>query len=219
MTAMGDRIRKARQAQKLTQQGLAQRLGIARVSVTNWERGQTVPDTKRIPEIASILGVSPDWILLEESQSPPANATPIDLPPRGDGAQVPVYGHAVGGIQGEFELNGNLLFTIDAPPGYSIIKGCYAVQVSGDSMSPRYEDGEIVMVDPSQRVRKGDYVVAQIHQNENDPPLAFVKRFVKHNAVELVLESLNPPVPSDEPLRWNAGTVQSVHKIVFSSVG
>lgn len=67
------------------------------------------------------------------------------------------------------------------------------MQVAGDLMSPRYEDGEIVYIDPTRRLRRGNYVVAQVMINENDTfPQAFIKRFVKHNAEELVLEQFNP---------------------------
>jgi len=52
-----DYFRSSRKAAKLTQQQIADRFGIERVSVSNWERGQNLPDPKRIPALASILGV------------------------------------------------------------------------------------------------------------------------------------------------------------------
>jgi len=125
---------------------------------------------------------------------------------------LPVYGQAVGGIDGEFPMNGCELYTVLCPPQLSEVSGAYAVSISGDSMYPRYEDGEIVFVDPARRVKKGDYVIAQIQNREGDPPLAYVKRFVRHNAGGLVLEQLNPP----KELVFPHNRVCSVHYIALA---
>ena len=89
--------------------------------------------------------------------------------------------------------------------------GAYAVYVSGDSMEPRYFDGEIVYVNPAKRVRRGDFVVAQIQPGEHAPRLAYVKRFLRWNAHELVLSQYNP----EKELRFEAGHVVSVHLAVM----
>lgn len=127
------------------------------------------------------------------------------------GRSIPVYGSAVGGVDGEFEMNGNILYEVMAPPSLSPIAGAYAVQISGESMEPRYFDGEIAFIDPTRRVKKGDFVVAQIATEEGGPRLAFIKRFVRHNAEELVLEQYNPP----KELRFPHETVHSVHFVVM----
>lgn len=113
-------------------------------------------------------------------------------------------------------MNGNILYEVMAPPVISHINNAYAVAVSGDSMAPRYEDGEICFVDPERRVRKGDYVIAQIRNEKEDEgaPLAFVKKFVKHNSIELVLEQFNPP----KELRFPASSVVSVHFIALAGI-
>lgn len=130
------------------------------------------------------------------------------------GNAIPVYGSAVGGLDGEFEMNGLVLYEVLAPPSLSPVSGAYAVQVSGDSMEPRYFDGEVVFVDPTRRVKRGDFVIAQIHVDEAKAPLAYIKRFVRHNAEELVLEQYNPP----KELRFRHSDVQSVHFVVMGGV-
>ena len=76
-------------------------------------------------------------------------------------------------------------------------------------MSPRYEDGEIAFIDPWQRPRPGDYVVAQIKTNDLDPPLAFIKKLVRHNSKELVLVQFNPA----KELKFPGNQVDTVHYI------
>lgn len=124
---------------------------------------------------------------------------------------IPVYGQAVGGVDGEFVMNGDRLEDVFAPPSLSSVVGAYAVYVAGESMEPRYFDGEIVFVNPMKRARRGDFVVAQIRFQEHGPTLAYVKRFVRWNAKELVLSQYNP----EKELRFAAGQVVSVHLVVM----
>jgi len=125
---------------------------------------------------------------------------------------LPVYGQAVGGIDGEFPINGSSLYSVLCPPQLSEISGAYAVSISGDSMYPRYEDGEIAFVDPTRRVKKGDYVIAQIAAGEEAIPLAYVKKFIRHNAGGLVLEQFNPA----KELHFPHEKVVSVHYIALA---
>lgn len=130
------------------------------------------------------------------------------------GNLIPVYGQAVGGIDGEFVMNGSRLGEILAPPNLTSSSGAYAVHVSGDSMEPRYYDGEAVFVDPTRRPRQGNFVVAQIQLEEHGPILAFVKRLVSHNSNELILEQFNPP----KRLTFPHENVVSVHVAVMSGL-
>ena len=53
-------IARYRKESKLTQEQLAERLGITFQAVSKWETGQTVPETTLLPEIAKILNVGID---------------------------------------------------------------------------------------------------------------------------------------------------------------
>ncbi len=59
----GENIRKLRLAHKLTQEKLADFLGVSFQAVSKWERGDTVPDIFMLPAIASFFGVSVDYLL------------------------------------------------------------------------------------------------------------------------------------------------------------
>lgn len=149
-----------------------------------------------------------------EFAATPAEPTNALIGPktRGDAVTIPLYGQAVGGVDGEFVLNeGNKLADIFAPRELESVSGAYAVTVSGESMTPRYDDGEVVYVHPTERPVRGDYVVAQIHNPNEGPPLAYVKRLIRHNEGGLVLEQLNPP----KELRFEHRAVVSVHLILL----
>jgi phage repressor protein C with HTH and peptisase S24 domain len=147
-----------------------------------------------------------------ELSTEPANAT-IGTKTRGFGVTIPLYGQAVGGVDGEFVMNeGNKLSDVTAPPGLESVSGAYAVSVSGESMEPRYFDGEVVFVHPKRRPVRGDFVVAQIQNPNSSTPLAFVKRLIRYNEGGLVLEQFNPP----KQMRFDHQTVVSLHVIIMA---
>lgn len=213
---IGARIREVRGT--VTQDTFGKRLGVSRGAVANWERGQGVK-RENLQIIAEKFRVSFEWLATGKGDAHASGSQSNETPNAliGDkltekGALIPLYGHAVGGLDGEFILNGNKLDEILAPPGLSPARGAYAVTCAGESMEPRYFDGETVFVDPTRRARRGDFVVAQIENpTEGMPPLAYIKRFVRHNDNELILEQFNPA----KELRFPHDAVVSVHFIVL----
>lgn len=65
MLKVGRNIVKLRGAAGLTQMGLADKLGISYQAVSNWERGASMPDISKLPELAEIFNVSIEEILEE----------------------------------------------------------------------------------------------------------------------------------------------------------
>ncbi|AXH76945.1 MAG: putative transcriptional regulator [Caudoviricetes sp.] len=225
MDTLGKRIKFARNACGLKQHDVSNHFGIARVNISQWESDTTKPDVDRMSSLAAILNTTTDWLLTGSGEPPTLGTKSSSLLKEkpnaiigdkieGNNISIPVYGQAVGGIDGEFIMNGTILFEVLAPPQIAKIAGAYGVLISGDSMFPRYEDGEIAFIDPRRRIKKGDYVVAQIQVDENEVPHAFVKRFVRHNAEELVLSQFNPP----KELTFDHESVVSVHFIALAGV-
>lgn len=63
MQQVGKTISGLRKARNLTQMELADKLNISFQAVSNWERGQTMPDIAKLGELAEIFGVSIDELL------------------------------------------------------------------------------------------------------------------------------------------------------------
>lgn len=61
--AIGENIRNFRKKNDLTQEDLADRLGVTYQSISRWENGTTYPDLELIPAIAEMLGVTVDELL------------------------------------------------------------------------------------------------------------------------------------------------------------
>ena len=60
---VGNQIAILRKEKGLTQMELGERLGVSFQAVSKWERGETLPDTAILPDLAEILGTSVDFIL------------------------------------------------------------------------------------------------------------------------------------------------------------
>jgi len=60
---IGSRIRKFREAKKLSQKEFAERIGISNARVSNWEQGLYRPDVDFLARICEVLNVSPSELM------------------------------------------------------------------------------------------------------------------------------------------------------------
>lgn len=72
----GDRLALAREAQGMTQEELARRLGIRLQTLRNWEDDRSEPRANRLQMLAGVLGVSMIWILTGEGEGGPTVRAP-----------------------------------------------------------------------------------------------------------------------------------------------
>ena len=61
--SLGNKLAEARKKQNLTQEQLAERLGVTRQAVSRWESDTAYPETDKIVRMAQILDVSCDYLL------------------------------------------------------------------------------------------------------------------------------------------------------------
>ena len=60
---IGTRIKQLRQEQNITQEQLADSLGITSRAVSQWECDRTAPDISQLPALANIFNVTTDMLL------------------------------------------------------------------------------------------------------------------------------------------------------------
>ena len=66
---IGERIRKARKAKGMSQEELAEKLGVSFQAVSTWEQGKFIPDSEHLPMLARELNLSLDALFAEEEKS------------------------------------------------------------------------------------------------------------------------------------------------------
>lgn len=62
---VGEQILSLRKSKCLTQQELGERLNISFQAISKWERGETLPDTALLPDLAEVLETTVDNILMD----------------------------------------------------------------------------------------------------------------------------------------------------------
>lgn len=62
MNKLGRRLKEAREKTHLTQQQVADRLGISNGTLSGYERNYRDPDTDTLSKLAELYGVSVDWL-------------------------------------------------------------------------------------------------------------------------------------------------------------
>ncbi len=74
-----DNLVQMRKVLQLTQEDIAEKLGVTRQSVAKWEAGESIPDLDKCKQLADIFGVSLDDLANYE----PDDNLGVGLPPKG----------------------------------------------------------------------------------------------------------------------------------------
>ncbi|WP_244537418.1 XRE family transcriptional regulator [Methylobacterium pseudosasicola] len=226
-TPLGNVIKEARKARSITQAQIAAEFGITRNAVTIWETSDSGPQRDRLPRLADFLGIDlsaamrGEMLFLDGPPVEPLKPQPnvrrpskpqkIDLPKLNGPRDVPVLGTGVGGDEGDFRFNGQTIDYAPRPPGIEGKKDVFVVYVVGDSMVPRFEDGDPAYVDPHRRPKNRDYVVVELKgESEVEPGDAFVKRLVRRSGGKIVVEQFNPA----KELVFAEADVARLHRVI-----
>ena len=65
---LGEKLREARKEAKLSQEEFAEKVGVSRSAVAKWESDRGIPDVDNLKVIASLLKISIDYLLDEDTR-------------------------------------------------------------------------------------------------------------------------------------------------------
>lgn len=179
-----DILKTLRKNSNLTQVQLAEKINVTQGTIANWERGVREPDMEMVHRIADAIGVPVERFFSEAKESTLERSNTIQLDQTGV-RMIPLYESAAAGF-GAY-ANSTAIGCIpcfiesDWEADNSI-----AVKIKGDSMYPKIEDGDVVIICKDMDYEDGKIVVARIDDDE-----AVVKRLRLYQN-QLVLESINP---------------------------
>ncbi|MDX4069149.1 helix-turn-helix domain-containing protein [Aliarcobacter skirrowii] len=137
MDNFGERLRKARKDKKLSQEELANLIGVSRNAITNYEKNSNTPTYENMKKLSNILGVN----LANQENS--VKAIPI------------ISTASCGSIEINCLQEENMKTFIHEGEWN---KDLYAVIACGDSMATEIYDGDIAIIDPTAKVQNGDMV-------------------------------------------------------------
>ncbi|MGO4705316.1 helix-turn-helix transcriptional regulator [Microvirga sp. 2MCAF38] len=126
---------------------------------------------------------------------------------------VPEFGAAAGGKLGDadFRFNGQVVDMAPRPPGILNRKDVYALRVTGESMYPKFEEGDRIYVDPHRPPRVMDYVVVELQSDEDgENGEGFIKRLLRKTPSKVVVQQFNPA----KELEFDLDRVKGLHRVI-----
>lgn len=184
---LAELVRRARREAKLTQYDLARKLGCTDSYIAKIESGRAYPATEFLVHLFEELKIDERRLMsvaLPQALKPILEKVVSGVRRRGGShlRPLPIYGEIAAGYPKETP-RGSLGELEVLPETWSLSR--YALRVSGDSMTPTIQPGDLVLVDTSQRPRQND-IIACVLNGE-----ATLKRYIKRGTIVL-LKADNP---------------------------
>lgn len=175
----GKKLKELRKKSGVTQTELADVLGITQQAVGKWESGRSEPDSDTLRRLAEYFETSIDSLL---GRPAPAFGTVSAYDPAAE-IQIPVVGsvRAGYGALAYQDAAGTAPANVRDPQNY------FYLQVKGDSMEPRIQDGDLALVRKQPTLEDGDLGVV-VFGDEGEGTL---KRFLRKGSA-VVLQPFNP---------------------------
>lgn len=148
------KLKLLRKKNGLTQEQLAKAIGVERSSVGKYEgKGNVMPSHDVLAALSSVFGVSIDYLLDNENQQQ-----------TGKGVKIPVLGKVIAGIP--IEAVEEILDYEEISQKMDSQGEHFALQIQGNSMEPKFSEGDVVIVRKQSDVDSGDIAVVLIDGNE-----------------------------------------------------
>lgn len=216
---LNEQVKLYRKQAKMTQQALADAMGVSRVAVIKWENGTNKPSTGKLSELATALNITMP-VLLGESSSLPKDAIPIK-----GFASLPVLGNVQAGTfimvdDNQTPVPDLLHISVPLVEGFDADKH-YLLKVIGDSMNKRIPDGyyAICVEINGQAPKIGDIVVVERLKDGGQLVETTIKRLSEINGRRaLVPESYDPKFTTIYPDKEINGTEIRVVAVVVNAI-
>lgn len=203
---IGDKLTYLRNSNNLSQAELAKKLNISRSSIGMFESNARIPTTDTLIRYAQFFEVSLDYLL--------GNERPVEGQ---DYITINVYGSIPAGIP--IEAIEDITDTEDLSlKEYDKNKTYLGLKVDGDSMYPKYLDGDTVIIEKCPDCESGTDAAVYVNGYE-----ATLKTVIKNENGTVTLRPINPNYspqtygPGDEPVRI-LGVVKEIRRKVWQKV-
>lgn len=153
-------MKRLRSEAKISQRELADRLFVSQQAVAKWERGDSTPNPETVVKLADIFGVSTDTLLGKVTV---------------DGVlRIPVLGVIPAGIP--VEAVEEIMDWEEIPAEWGVGgREYFGLKVKGDSMYPRYLDGDTVILRKQRTCDSGDDCAVMVNGDDSTLKQVFLK--------------------------------------------
>lgn len=183
---IADNIKKLRTSHKLSQAEFGKIAGVSDKAVSTWEKGEKTPRMGAIQKLADHFGISKSDIIEDSPVELKSNISYIM--DSKNIYQVPVFESVSAGF-GAYARNDVVDYIPVIITNPADVENTISIKVNGDSMSPKIEDGDIIIVRRQTSVDSGDIAVVLLDGNEG-----LVKKVV-YGSTWIELRSINENYP------------------------
>ena len=198
MGIRNERVFKLLKEKHMKKKDIANALGISPSAVTQWEKNGTEPTIEQCAKLSVLFNTPINEIVTDMSLNDITIGIVNEIKSRKykpyndtkyigfeNTTMLPIYGRIPAGISKEAiqEVEGYV-----AVPTF-MVEGHFALKVIGDSMYPKYLDGDVVIIKEQPDCENGQDCAVRI--NDNDVTL---KKVIKMED-GLMLQPLNPEYP------------------------
>ena len=140
-------VKQLRLSAGMQQKELALIVGVAAATVSEWEHGKKNPSGERLKKLSQIFGVSIGTVLgIEEGFIPIRKGS------------VPIVGEIACGVP--ITAEENIDGYADLPDG---VHADFALRCKGDSMTPTFENGDLVLIRQQPEVQNGQIAAVNVN--------------------------------------------------------
>ncbi len=200
------RIKDRRKDLKLTQLQVANFIGVSKASISQWEKGDTSPRGENLYALAKILKCAPEWLLNGKSK-PNSEPSNVEAGPELQGLYPVISWVQAGDWSAIHEIHRHDAEHYPCPVKCS--DQTFLLKVRGQSMSPTFNEGELIFVDPEVQPVNGKYVIARL---DDDNEATFKQLIVEGG--HKYLKAANPAWPT--PIQPINGNCTIVGVVIFA---
>lgn len=176
------RLKQLRTEKRINQRELAKYLKIAPSTVSMYESGNREPNFEILETLADFFNVDLNYLLGKTDKT-----TKLIIENESKGFKIPVLGNVAAGIP--ISAVEDILDYEEVPSSWQSQGEFFALRIKGDSMEPRMENGDVVIVKQQSDANSGDTVIALVNGDD-----ATCKRLEKtDNGIMLVSTNAKYP--------------------------
>ena len=173
---MSNNLKKYLKINNISRNQLSESLGISYSTISDWINGKAYPRIDKIEMMANYFGINKSDLVEEHF-----------MEEKTQGLKIPVLGTVAAGIP--ISAVEDILDYEEVPQSWESQGEFFALKIKGDSMEPRMESGDVVIVKQQSNANSGDTVIVLVNGDD-----ATCKRLEKtENGIMLV--STNPKYP------------------------
>ncbi len=196
------RLKQAMEAKSMRASQLAEKTGLSKARISQYVNGVYTPKSKAACLIAKALNVSDTW-LMGVSEVMERERSNISEVISGNVYKIPVFESVSAGF-GAYAVNEIVDYIPTVISNKYDVDDTIAIRVTGDSMIPKIEDGDIIIVRKQECVDSGDIAVVLLDGDEG------LVKVVEYGSSWIELRSLNEEYPTR---RFEGAEVQRIRVV------